>query len=243
MKNFVGKVAHLPKNKLLMIGAFVVVFILGVVALYFFVQYQRAQAQLSNPDVYAKEEARKLVASVSKLMVLPTDEEPTVATVADRDKLKEQQFFANSQNGDKVLIYTKAKKAILFRPSANKIIDVAPVNIGAGTPTPAASGSPQVTPTPTKLTLILRNGTETVGLTKSFEDTVVKTKAANVTVVDRENAKKRDYQTSVLVDTTGKKSQEAQALGSALGVSVGKLPDGEATGSADFIIILGADKK
>ena len=65
--------------------------------------------------------------AVSKLMELP-DEKPTVATVSDPEKLKEQIFFANAQLDDVVLLYMAAKKAILYRPSINKIIEVAPIN-------------------------------------------------------------------------------------------------------------------
>ena len=36
----------------------------------------------------------------------------------------------NAKVGFKVLIYTQAKKAILYDPGANKIVEVAPVNIG-----------------------------------------------------------------------------------------------------------------
>jgi hypothetical protein len=53
-----------------------------------------------------------------------------VATVSDASKLQSQQFFAKAQNGDKVLIFTNAKRAVLYRPSTNKVIEYAPVNIG-----------------------------------------------------------------------------------------------------------------
>ena len=94
---------------------------------YFYLQF----AELSkNPQKTAQQEVQELVSKVSKLIVLPEGETPTIATVSDPEKLKEQPFFANAKNGDKVLIYTNAKKAILYDPVNNKIVEVAPVNIG-----------------------------------------------------------------------------------------------------------------
>jgi hypothetical protein len=88
--------------------------------------------QLSaDPQVAAKEEASKLVAEVGNLIILPKDEEPTIATVTDPEQLKSQAFFANAQKGYKVLLYATAKKAILYDPENKKIIEVAPINIGA----------------------------------------------------------------------------------------------------------------
>ena len=88
----------------------------------------------------AEEEVKSLVVNVSKLIVLPTDELPTVATVTDPEKLVGQPFFVNAKIGDKLLIYTGARKAVLYRPDANLIIEVAPLVIGAqaGQPVPSS---------------------------------------------------------------------------------------------------------
>lgn len=75
-------------------------------------------------------EAAAVVERVGKLMILPTDETPTIATVSDPAKLRDQKFFTNAKEGDKVLIYTHAGKAILYDPAANKIVEVAPINLG-----------------------------------------------------------------------------------------------------------------
>jgi len=61
-------------------------------------------------------------------MALP-NEKPTIATVEDRKKLTDQIFFKNARNGDKVLMYTQSKKAILYRRSENKVIEIAYLNI------------------------------------------------------------------------------------------------------------------
>lgn len=104
-------------------------------AVYFYNEYSALQ---QDPNKVAQEEVSKLVAQVSKLILLPEGEVPTLVTVADPSKLKDQPFFANAKTGDKVLIYTRAKKAILYNPDSNKIVEVAPINIGASaTPTPA----------------------------------------------------------------------------------------------------------
>lgn len=84
---------------------------------------------LSKGQAQAQAEVDALVMEVGKLLALPTDEKPTVATITDFEKLKEQSFFKNATNGDKVLIYTNAKKAILYRPSEKKVLEVGAVNI------------------------------------------------------------------------------------------------------------------
>ena len=102
-----------------------------------------------NPQSAAQEEVKSIVAKVGRLIVLPEGETPTIATVTDTKLLKDQPFFAKAQVGDKVLIYTTAKKAILYNPTSNKIVEVAPLNIGAtqGTPAPNPSqGTTDTTP-------------------------------------------------------------------------------------------------
>lgn len=134
------------KKIILFAGYPLAVFFL-VIAGYFYVQFRASQNQLANPTAASAKEARQLVGQVGKLMILPTSEEPTVATVTDLAKLKDQPFFAQAQNGDKVLIYTQTKKAVLYRPSAHKIIDVAPINIGDTATASAETITPTSVPT------------------------------------------------------------------------------------------------
>jgi hypothetical protein len=120
----------------------VMVIIFGGTALYFYSQYASLK---TDPAKNTKAETDKLVSQVSRLIILPTSEDPTVATVTDVEKLKDQPFFANAKNGDKVLIYTQAKKAILFDPVANKIVEVAPINIGDSTKAKTSTPKPVTT--------------------------------------------------------------------------------------------------
>ncbi len=95
--------------------------------------YRELSDLKKNPNKVAEDETKALIDKVGKLIVLPVNEQPTVATVTDLSKLKDQAFFAQAKEGDKVLIFTNAKKAILYNPADNRIVEVAPVNIGDNT--------------------------------------------------------------------------------------------------------------
>lgn len=88
-----------------------------------------ARRLIENPQTAVTAAFQETLGKIGKLMVLPEDESPTLATVTDVEKLKNQAFFAKAQNGDKVLIYTENRLAILYRPSENKIIAVGTVNL------------------------------------------------------------------------------------------------------------------
>jgi hypothetical protein len=89
------------------------------------------QSQVSSTD-----EAKKLSTEVNQLVVLPTDETPSIATVADATKLKQQSSgFENAQTGDKLLIYAKARQIIVYRPSVKKVVNIVQITIGQTAPT------------------------------------------------------------------------------------------------------------
>lgn len=106
-----------------------IIAVAGIVGTVLF--YDKYQQIKKDPTTITKQETVSLVKEINKLMVLPTGEDPTVATVTDKTKLTDQTFFKDTQNGDKLLAYTVAKKAILYRPSTQKIINIAPFNISS----------------------------------------------------------------------------------------------------------------
>ena len=91
--------------------------------------YSKYSALKANPNIEAQKETQALVAVVSKLIELPTDETPTVATITNEAALAGQLFFARAEDGDKLLAYPGIGQAILYRPSSNKIINVGPIVI------------------------------------------------------------------------------------------------------------------
>lgn len=112
----------------------------------------RLQEVTGGNQAENQEAAKKIVAEVRALYELPTDVEPTVATIIDVEALRKQNAFYNkAENGDNLIV--TQERAILYRPSKKMIIDVVPVTIqppaqtqgqvqGGGT-----AGQPTVAPT------------------------------------------------------------------------------------------------
>jgi hypothetical protein len=84
-------------------------------------------ATTTTSITHTTNEAGDLVQEVGKIVLLPNGEVPTIATIVDPSKYSGQAFFKNAKTGDKVLIYVEAKKAYLYRPSQNLLIEAAPI--------------------------------------------------------------------------------------------------------------------
>ena len=203
-------------------------------------EYSKKDIELKNLKSNPQDKNTKIMEDIGRLIKLPEGESPTIATVTDREKLSNQAFFTKAKNGDIVVIYGIAKKAILYDPVSKKIIDVAPLTIHDPTPTIDTSAA---TPTPEAITLILLNGTTVNGLTRNYENEL-KQKITNFEIIERNNAKKTDYDKTLLIDIGNDQTEKAQNLSTLLGISLNSLPIGETTStSADFAIIVGTDKE
>lgn len=200
-------------------------------AIYFYLQYQRTQNQLDK-STQSNEQAA-LIEEVGKLIVLP-NEQPSIATVSDINKLKAQSFFAHARNGDKVLIYSKAQEAILYDPIANKIVEVGPISLSQVTPTQAAGAVNTAIP----MRVAVYNGTSTVGLASQIA-LELREKVPTIIITSKADAS-QTYSATVVVDLTGQFASQASLLAKTLGGKVGKLPIGETKPqNADLLVILG----
>jgi len=197
--------------------------------------FRKYQTLKANPTIEAQKETEALVATVGKLMELPTDETPTVATIADKEKLKDQPFFAKAENGDKLLAFTQAMQAILYRPSSNKIINVAPILIDQKAEVQPTKPTAQIS---AGLKISYYNGTETIGLSGQAEK-AVKTAYSNYQTAILGNASKKDYTETLVIDLRGTHAKEAGEIASLLKGKVSPLPAGESKPDADILIISG----
>lgn len=225
----------LPLKKL----GFAAVLALAIVGVgssyYFYDKYNKAQVLGTQNQL---EEVRSIVEKVSELMELPS-EDPTAATVSDVEKLRDQPFFARALNGDKVLIYQGAKKAILYRPSTHKIIDVAPVNLGEPE-SPEVTVSPTPEPDPKHpISIVIWNGTTTTGLTRQGESSL--SNIEGIEIKERDNAANKDYEQSLVINLGNVSNEKVQEVASVLNADISGLPQGENAPDADLLIILGQD--
>jgi hypothetical protein len=229
IKNATFNLINVLKNlgiKRILFVSLLVIAVLGVGGSYYF--YNKYQETRANPNLEAKKETEALVASVGKLIELPKDEIPTVATILDKEKLKSQPFFKTGENGDKLLAYNVAMVAILYRPSTNKIINVAPITIN----------QPQGMSAPAPLRIAYYNGAETIGLAVLAEK-AVQEKYPNYQTSVLINASRKDYKGLLVIDLSGKHSKETSDLARLLNGKTGNLPQSEVAPDADILIISG----
>jgi hypothetical protein len=143
------KIRSIGFNLIWKVIILLLVVIIGYVGWKYYGQRNNNQSLLSQPqntqpatiDKAAQAEIEKatqeLLAKIGKLIVLP-NEKPTFATILDAKKLiAEQSFYAGSENGDQLLIFQKAQKAIIYSPTRNILVNVGPVYFNNATTTSA----------------------------------------------------------------------------------------------------------
>ncbi|MBP6993834.1 LytR C-terminal domain-containing protein [Candidatus Woesebacteria bacterium] len=195
-------------------------------AVRFYDLYKTYEAKVPVSDKEAEKETSMLVTQLKKIMEVP-NETPVVATVKDKEALKSQQaFFAQAENGDKLIVFQTARKAVLFRPSVGKIVESGPL---ITTPTQQQ---------PQTIKVAIYNGTSQSGAATKVEDSIKKAAGAQI-ITSVANAKSKDYAKTLVVDVTGNNAQSAADVAKFLGAEVSTLPAGEATPDADLLIIVG----
>ena len=95
---------------------------------------QMEQLQTGN-DPQNVAAAKEIVDKVRKHIIVPSDVEPTVATIVDVETLKSRnEFYKDAKNGDNLIV--TPTRAILYDPDRDIILDVVPVQL-----TPQAASS------------------------------------------------------------------------------------------------------
>lgn len=216
---------------------FLITTVLGlVISFFFYNQYTKTQKELKSLKKGLTEaqkpkettsDVAKIVAEVGKLIKLPEGEVPSIATISDIEKLKDQPFFQNGKNGNILLVYNKASKAILYDPLDKRVIEVAP--LGSAT-------------TQIKAKIALRNGTDKVGLAAKVEADI-KEAYPEINITVKDNASKNNYDKTLVIVLNEDTQKDASELAKTLNAEISELPNGETKpGEVDILVILGKDK-
>lgn len=193
----------------------------------------RLHAGLSQQEKIIKQGYTDLLERLGRHMFLPADETPVVATITDIKSLSQgRPFYQNAQNGDKVIIYTGSKMAIIYNPTADKIVNIGPVINEANQNNFLTEENNNV------LVVEIRNGSSQNGIASKLADELESD--SSFSIFDFKTRATRRYAKTVLVDLGEGKSELVKKLESRLGVvAVNKLPAGEKKTKAEVLIILG----
>jgi hypothetical protein len=140
MENIKNKLKRTGLGKNKRTGVVIIALIIIPVAVGLLAREQQIRNSVGG-DVLAEQRTLDVIEKLGELMEIP-NEDPTIATVSDVTQLQDQQFFEKAQNGDVVVIFPNAQKAILYRPSTNKIIEIAVYTPPTGSPEAPAQASP-----------------------------------------------------------------------------------------------------
>jgi len=199
---------------LLVIGAIGGSFVLGM-------EYLKLKTESNDKNV------TKLTEKLSKHMILP-EEEPLIATVTDVETLKkEQPFYRNAQNNDKVFIWKD--KALIYRSDEDKIID-----FGIILDTTEKKSEP--------VRVVVLNGSGVQNSASEIKTQIENSAvAASIAEITTDNAQAGPYPDSVVVDLTGDHGSIVSALAATINGKVStSLPEEElANTTADIIIVVG----
>ncbi|MFA7244564.1 MAG: hypothetical protein WC070_00055 [Candidatus Magasanikbacteria bacterium] len=211
---------------------FFILSIIGATGTYYF--YNKYDSLQKNPNLVSENELNKVLKSVSKLMVLPTDEVPTMATVLDKSKLVGQSFFAEVENGDKLLAFTSSMQAIIYRPSTNKIIKVGPIYINQEN-LPENNTEAKVEKIK-DLKIAYYNASSTEGLARQAEQKVKNFFPEFVSSVITTSTL-TDYKDNYIINLSGQNEAEVSKLASLFSAQIVPLREGEKKPDADILII------
>lgn len=121
-------VAPKPKKTVRVIALLLAILVIFGGSFLFVRKNVSARALFGLKPKTEQEAVSRYLAQLGKLMILPVDDAPVLATVEDPDALiKQQAFFQGSIKGDVVLIFPKTARAILFSPSRDRIVNAGPV--------------------------------------------------------------------------------------------------------------------
>lgn len=120
----VAEPAPVRDRRLWLIPAVLLTVIALGLGIWKYMDQQKQLDSLKQATKSAQDINKEAAADLASIAVVPEGEEPVVREVEEVESLAKQPFYAQAQIGDRVLLYTKAKRAYLYRPSAKKVVNI-----------------------------------------------------------------------------------------------------------------------
>ena len=165
---------------------------------------------------------------VGKLILLPTNEEPTLAEVTDNKTIKDAVLAKSSKNGDQILFYTKSRLVVVYRPSINKIVLAG--DLFADPAYSEADGA----------TIIVMNGNNDDSKTQGIIADIKRIYPNSVVSFGGKTVRS-DFPKTIVIDNTSKKDNFRAALIQDIKGNLGVVPLSETKTDSDIMIIVGKD--
>ncbi len=115
------------KKKIIALGTTIFVtfmFLAGFVGYVIYRDNQKLQKE------NAADHRKRVLLALSKVMILPENETPDVLLIREKNEtLKRIPVLRKAKTGYEIIIYPRYhKKAIIFDPKSNRIVDMLPIN-------------------------------------------------------------------------------------------------------------------
>lgn len=177
-----------------------------------------------------KKQTEELLNKMKEHIVLPDGEDPIIATVTDAEALKrESNFYALAKNDDVVVIYVRAKKAFLYDPFANRVLNVGPVITD--------ENSEGIEQDEDIVSVEVRNGTEVSGRGEEMAQQISNLDG-NFKVLPATNADET-YSETVIIDNGADAKLLAKVEAELGTTALTTVPEGERSSSAKILILIG----
>lgn len=92
---------------------------------------QQELAELKETTQSSRQEiSEEVLQKVRTHFYISENQQPTVATITDVERLKQvSDFYSRAQNNDYLIIISDPPRAILYNPDENVILDIVPVTL------------------------------------------------------------------------------------------------------------------
>jgi len=190
-------------------------------------------------EIHNEKQISKIIDKVRSHIVLPENEKPLVATVANVDNLKKSNsFYDNAHNGDYLILFESVKLGILYDKEKDILLKVAPLTLKDTT---NQENDSTLEKAAKEIHFDIRNTTNIKGFASQIKDVLSKKELYIVDYVGN-SSNKGQSQNYVIVLNKKIPESEYLSISDILDADVlFGLPDGESGSESDIVILLGKE--